>query len=190
MRRARRSVALVLTALLASNGSVPWLTARPSLLTDDRNHDGRADVWRWYDADGRLVRVEIDSNFDTRADDVVEFDPQTSEIVREDIDTNLNGTADVLRLYAHGRLVYTERAEADAGAPVFSDPFLRDLVARPGEDGSHALVAALVSGGVAPQPPPACAAYKSRAIHFTHVRSASSARLGSAPLRGPPAPLP
>jgi hypothetical protein len=85
--------------------------------------------------------------------------------------------------------VYTERAEADAAAPVFSDPFLRDLVARPGEDGSRALMAALVTGGVAPQPPPACAPCKRRAIHFTRARSASSARLGSTSLRGPPARL-
>jgi hypothetical protein len=186
MGRVRCLVVVALTVLLAANGAVPWPTARPSLLTDDRNHDGRPDVWRWYDADGRLVRVEIDSNFDARPDDVVELDPDTSEVVREDIDTNLNGSADVLRLYAHGTVAYSESATDDTATPVFRDPFLRDLAARPDDDGSHALIAALVSSGVAPQPPPVYVAYESRAMQFPQTPSACSVRRGSTPLRGPP----
>src|SRR5262245_61221592 len=155
MTRPCRAVALMLAALFAVNGVVLCHTRRPALVTDDRNRDGRADVWRWYDADGRLVRLEIDTNFDgrpdrreeyrdnrllrreidrnfdDRLDDVFEFDPETSLIVLEKIDTNLNGTADLLRLYALGRPVFSERVDEDArvsapgaagGLQPFNDP--------------------------------------------------------------------
>jgi len=146
MRRLRRSVALTLAALLVVSNAALWQRHGPSLRTEDRNHDGRPDVWRWYDADGRLVRLELDTNFDgrpdareayrddrpirveidtnldNRIDRVVEFDPQTHDVIREEIDTNLNGTADVLLLYEHGRPVFVEHVVDDVAAAEPEEP--------------------------------------------------------------------
>lgn len=135
-----RAIALLLAALLSVPNVALWQSAGLTLRTDDRNQDGRPDVWRWYDPAGHLVRVEIDTNFDGhadwreeyqdnhrtrlevdrnydgRVDRVVEFDPQTDTILREELDTNFNGRADLLRLYAHGHPVFVERASNDSGA--------------------------------------------------------------------------
>ena len=97
--------------------------------TDDRNGDGRPDVWRTYDADGRLVEVAVDSNFDGRSDvreiyadgslvrresdrnfddriDLVEdFDATTHERVRSTVDVDFDGTADLQVLFQGGHPV-------------------------------------------------------------------------------------
>ena len=138
MKALGRAIALLLATLLGVPNVALWHSAALTLRTDDRNHDGRPDAWRWYDANGHLVRVELDRNFDGhadwreeyqdnhrirlevdrnydgRVDRVVEFDPATDAIVREELDTNFNGNADLLRLYAHGRPVFVEYASNDA----------------------------------------------------------------------------
>lgn len=141
MKALGRAIALLLAALLSVPNVALLRSASLTLRTDDRNHDGRPDVWRWYDAAGHLVRVDIDTNFDGhadwreeyqdnhrtrlevdrnydgRVDRVVEFDPQTDSVLREELDTNFNGHADLLRLYANGRPVFVERASNDSAAP-------------------------------------------------------------------------
>ena len=36
--------------------------------TDDKNRDGRPDVWRVYDRQGQLATMTVDTNFDGRSD--------------------------------------------------------------------------------------------------------------------------
>jgi hypothetical protein len=191
----RRTIALALTALLAVNGLTLWQTRRPVLLTDDRNHDDRADLLRWYDAEGRLVRLEVDTNFDGRLDRVVEFDPHTSDVVLETVDTNFNGTADLLRLYAHGRLLLTEHADEDARAPAtivggalqpLDDPFLADRVVHPARDRSAPLVAVVASAGPVPKPARVNRQRNGGPIHRYPAQPAVSARRDPTSLRGPP----
>ena len=98
---------------------------------DDSNHDGRPDVWRFYDPHGALTAIEIDSNFDGRSDrneyyqegavarieldrdfdgrvDVVqEFDTSSHDRVRSIVDTDADGVADLLVLFQHDRPVLT-----------------------------------------------------------------------------------
>jgi len=107
-----------------------------SIRTEDQNGDGRPDVWRHYDARGELTRVDIDTNFDGRADrqeyyqsgalvrreldrnfddrvDLVEdFDAVSHEHVRSVLDVDFDGAADLLVLFQDGRPVFSETALA------------------------------------------------------------------------------
>lgn len=109
--------------------------AFPRVQIDDRNHDGRPDVWRFFDAQGRLTRIDIDTNFDGRPDqeeqyqqdaltrrtsdrnfdqrvDLVEdFDPATHQRIRSLVDVDFDGRGDLLVLFADGRPVHAEWAE-------------------------------------------------------------------------------
>jgi hypothetical protein len=109
-----------------------WPASR-DVRTEDRDGDGRPDVWRMYDRHGQLVELAIDSNFDGRSDvreyytrgalvrresdrwfsgrvDLVEeFDGVTHEHVRSVADTDHDGTADLLVLFRAGKPVFTKR---------------------------------------------------------------------------------
>jgi hypothetical protein len=110
--------------------------------TEDRNGDGRPDVWRVYDRDGTLREVGIDTNFDGRSDvreyydrgglirresdrnfndqvDLIEdFDPITHDHIRSVIDLDFDGTADRLELFYGGRRVFSK--QVDSPAAVFA----------------------------------------------------------------------
>ena len=110
--------------------------------TEDRNGDGRPDVWRVYDRNGTLREVGIDTNFDGRSDvreyydggglirresdrnfndqvDLVEdFDPITHDHIRSVIDLDFDGTADRLELFAGGRSVFSK--QIDSPSPGFA----------------------------------------------------------------------
>jgi hypothetical protein len=103
--------------------------------TEDRNGDGRPDVWRVYDRQGRLREVGIDTNFDGRSDvreyyergvlirresdrnfndqvDLVEdFDPITHDHIRSIIDLDFDGTADRLELFEGGLSVFSKQLD-------------------------------------------------------------------------------
>ncbi len=105
-----------------------------SVRTEDRNGDGRPDVWRAYDQQGRPIAVTIDTNFDGLADvheyyahgslirretdrdfnsqiDLVEdFDVATHEHIRSVVDVDSDGIADLLVLFQSGRPVYSKWA--------------------------------------------------------------------------------
>jgi hypothetical protein len=129
-----RCVALLCTAACATVAVVTvWPTDR-YVRTDDRNADGRPDVWRQYDDRGQLTEVAIDSNFDGLSDiqeyydrgvlvrresdrnfddevDLVEeFDAATHEPIRSVVDLDYDGSADLLVLFRDGRPVFAERA--------------------------------------------------------------------------------
>jgi hypothetical protein len=116
-----------------------WPT--PELVrTEDQNHDGRPDLWRFYDRQGHLTRVEIDTNFDGRMDHrdyyrdgaltrsesdrnfdnridlVEEFDRTGHQHVRSVVDANFDGAADLLVLFQDGKPVHSEWAPPAAHA--------------------------------------------------------------------------
>jgi hypothetical protein len=128
---------LVLAFAIARSSAGVW--------TEDHNHDGRPDVWRVYDARGRLSSVAFDTNFDGRSDVreyydfgtlvrreadrdyndrvdfVQEFDTSTLQAVRSVEDTDADGAADVLVLFQDGQPVFTKtwsRGVSHAAAPV------------------------------------------------------------------------
>jgi hypothetical protein len=103
------------------------------LRTEDRNGDGRPDIWRRYDNRGQLTEIDVDSNFDGtpdieeyyergvlvrresdrnfngQADLVEEFDAETHGQIRAVVDIDYDGTADLLVLFRDGRPVFSER---------------------------------------------------------------------------------
>ena len=110
--------------------------------TEDRNGDGRPDVWRVYDRQHRLSEVTIDTNFDGQSDvheyyrsgglvrresdrdfnnhvDLVqEFDASTHEHARSLVDVDFDGSADLLVLFQDGRPIYSKWAKPAASRPV------------------------------------------------------------------------
>jgi hypothetical protein len=127
-----RCVAVFCVVASATVGAVVTWPHAPHLRTEDRNGDGRPDVWRQYDDhgqptevgidtnfDGRsdieefyehgtLVRRESDRNFDDRVDLVEEFDAATHEHVRSIVDVDYDGRADLLILFRDGRPVFSK----------------------------------------------------------------------------------
>lgn len=109
-------------------------------ITEDRNGDGRPDLWRRYSSRGELVEVDIDSNFDGRPDiresyrrgalvrrdsdrnfndriDLVEeFDATSHEHIRSVVDVDDDGTADLLVLFHEGRPVFSKYEPSRAGS--------------------------------------------------------------------------
>jgi hypothetical protein len=114
--------------------------------TQDRNHDGRPDVWRYFDARGRLVEVvtdtnfdgrpdqeddyrnnalilrETDRNFDDQIDEVEEFDAETSQPIRSIVDVDFDGTADLLTLFQDGQPVFSKWNATSVARPSFAAP--------------------------------------------------------------------
>jgi len=131
-----RTVAIACALACAAAAGLPLATAHRLVRADDRNRDGRPDLWRLYDVrdqlvrnaidgnlDGRpdesehyvggvLVRRELDRNFDNRADLSETFDTITGRLAREIVDVDFNGTADLLVLFQDGRPVFKKWATA------------------------------------------------------------------------------
>jgi hypothetical protein len=120
------------------------LRRAPHVRAEDRNGDGRPDIWSTYDRQSQLAAVAIDSNFDGRLDvqeyyeggvllrresdrdfndrvDLVqEFDSRTHERVRSVEDVDFDGSADLLVLFRDGRPVYRKWARVDPSVRVRS----------------------------------------------------------------------
>ena len=128
-----------------------------SVHVEDRNGDGRPDLWRFYDAAGQLRRTltdtnfdgasdldeyyqhgviarrVVDRNFDQRADRDDEFDLITHERVRSVVDVDFDGSADLLVLFQNGQPVFTKRAsDLPPGATHVNVP-----PSAPGPDGTQ-----------------------------------------------------
>ena len=128
-----RCLALLCVVACATVAAVEvWPTAR-HLRTEDHNGDGRPDVWRRYDNRGQLTEIDVDSNFDGSPDieeyyeqgilvrresdrnfngqiDLVEeFDAEAQGRTRSVVDTDYDGTADLLVLFRDGQPVFSER---------------------------------------------------------------------------------
>ena len=147
MLRLRARPLAVLAVLLGFAAAASSRAVVGSVRTEDRNGDGRADVWRTFDEHGQPLTVGIDTNFDGRVDvreyyshgalirrdldrnfdnqiDLVEdFDLLTHEHIRSVVDVDADGTADLLVLFQSGRPVYsrwaTPRQTAGAAAAAY-----------------------------------------------------------------------
>lgn len=73
----------------------------------DTNFDGRIDVWRIYALSGRLMREQIDLDFDGIVDRTLHFDQ--ARVARRELDTNGDGSMDEIRTYRQGQLHRIER---------------------------------------------------------------------------------
>jgi len=120
----------VLSCMLTAAGSL--LLRSGGVHAEDRNGDGRPDLWHFYDASGQLRRTltdtnfdgasdtdeyyqhgvitrrVVDRNFDHRADRDDEFDLITHERVRSIVDVDFDGRADLLVLFQNGQPVLTK----------------------------------------------------------------------------------
>jgi hypothetical protein len=129
---ARRFVLALWAFVCAAALTVSLWPSAEMVRTEDQNHDGRPDIWRFYDRHGQLTRVEFDTNFDGRSDrrdyyrdgtltrsesdrnfdnriDLIEeFDVSGRQHVRSIVDADFDGAADLLVLFQDGRPVHTE----------------------------------------------------------------------------------
>ena len=74
----------------------------------DLNWDGKIDIWRYFDASGKVEREEWDTDYDGKVDDTRFF--ENGVITRAERDRNNDGRADMVRYYKSGAL---ERKESD-----------------------------------------------------------------------------
>lgn len=73
----------------------------------DLNHDGRKDVFRFYNDDGRPLREMSDGDFDGQIDSIAFF--EDGRMVREELDRDHDGRPDEIRHYTRGVLMRVER---------------------------------------------------------------------------------
>ena len=73
----------------------------------DVNRDGRKDVARVYDDEGRSLREDSDRNFDGKWDQITSY--QNGEIVVQEFDDNFDGRIDTKLFYEHGKPLRAER---------------------------------------------------------------------------------
>ena len=130
----RRSLPVAVCTLLCSMVALLVWHLPDAVRAEDRNRDGRPDLWRSFDRQGRMAVVALDTNFDGRSDveefyeagalvrrqadrdfndriDLVQhFDPETQRPVRSLTDVNGDGVADLLVLFQEGEPVYTKWA--------------------------------------------------------------------------------
>lgn len=81
----------------------------------DVNSDGKKDVIRYYDDEGRSTREEADRNFDGKMDVAVVF--QDGKIMRKEFDENHDGTIDGKVYYENGKPLRAERDSAGRSTP-------------------------------------------------------------------------
>lgn len=95
----------------------------------DANFDGRVDITRFFDDQGRVRRVEDDYDFDGKLDVVATYRDGT--IVSDILDTNFDGRTDTWRDYENGRLVRGQRdSNSDGVVDLWEDFDERGNVAR------------------------------------------------------------
>src|SRR6266404_6134581 len=96
-----RSLVAGLCALACAVGAATFLwPAGRDVRTGDENRDGRPDIWRVYDRDGQLSQVDVDANFDGRAD-VREY-YEHGALVRRESDRNFNDRIDLIQQFDSG----------------------------------------------------------------------------------------
>lgn len=74
----------------------------------DLTWDGKIDIWRYFDATGKVQREEWDTDYDGNVDETRYF--EGGVMVRSERDRNNDGRADMTRYYKDGKL---ERKESD-----------------------------------------------------------------------------
>jgi hypothetical protein len=73
----------------------------------DINGDGKKDIIRYYDDDGRSLREESDRDFDGKMDLILIF--QDGKVMREELDENHDGKVDTKIFLENGKPIRAER---------------------------------------------------------------------------------
>ncbi|HKP57207.1 MAG TPA: hypothetical protein VJV78_10815 [Polyangiales bacterium] len=81
----------------------------------DVNGDGKKDVVRIYDDEGRSLREDVDRNFDGKIDQHTYF--QNGQIVRHEFDDNFDGKIETKVYYDNGKPSRAERDLAGRSTP-------------------------------------------------------------------------
>ncbi|MBH24127.1 MAG: hypothetical protein CMH57_06685 [Myxococcales bacterium] len=100
----------------------------------DVNFDGSVDIWRHYNQAEALIREELDYNFDGRVDAVNFFDK--SMLVRKELDVEFDQAPDVFKYYKKGELVRVERDTDNNGKVDHWEYYERGTLDRIGRDQS------------------------------------------------------
>lgn len=79
----------------------------------DLNQDGRKDIFRFYNEEGRPLRELTDDDFDGQIDSVAFF--ENGRIVRQEFDRNGDGREDETRYFLRGKLQRVERDDNHDG---------------------------------------------------------------------------
>lgn len=88
----------------ARNAALPGSTAAAGADdVEDRDGDGRPDVWR-YQRDGKLVREVFDDDADGTPDRTVHYEPGGKHVARVEQDDDGDGQADTWILYENGKM--------------------------------------------------------------------------------------
>jgi hypothetical protein len=111
----RPDVARVFTRTAGSSGQAQVVLSCREV---DLNSDGHKDMLVYYDAEGRKLREEIDHDHDGVAD--VQGFYEQGRLVRQELDTNSDGKADLVQHFENGRLQRVEKL--DSTGPFASDP--------------------------------------------------------------------
>jgi hypothetical protein len=101
----------------------------------DVNFDGGVDIWRHFGGDGKMVKEELDYNFDGRVDAVNIFD--NGDLVRKEVDVEFDQAADVFKYYKRGELIRIERDTNNDGRIDFWEYYERGILDRVGRDNNH-----------------------------------------------------
>lgn len=99
----------------------------------DLNGDGKVDVARDYDADGKLTREVLDLDFDARVDQINHYDVK-GQITRKERDLDANGKVDLWLFYERGALVRKEHDTNGDGRVELWEEWADGHVDRIGED--------------------------------------------------------
>ncbi len=99
--------ALVMCSLGLLRGGVAGTYVRAA----DRNHDGQPDLWCYYDAQHRPVRIELDTNFDGRPDEIEYF--RDGHLVERDLDRNFDQQIDLVETFGAGETPVRTVADVD-----------------------------------------------------------------------------
>jgi hypothetical protein len=73
----------------------------------DLNGDGRIDGWEKYGADGSIVRIAYDLDFDGKIDEVLHF--EKDQLVKKELAFGFDGVPRSWSFYEKGKLVRKER---------------------------------------------------------------------------------
>src|SRR3989338_8228935 len=102
----RKIITFYLNILLISTVSICFAEETK---TEDKNNDGKPDMWIYYDENKRPVKIENDRNFDGRPDMYSYY--QYSQRIKLEIDSDYDGKLDQVNEYREGRVVKMQKAD-------------------------------------------------------------------------------
>jgi len=99
----RKIITFCLNILLISTVSICFAEEAK---TEDKNNDGRPDMWIYYDNNQRPVKIESDRNYDGKLDLWISYGEKGRR--KTEIDMNFDGRPDMYSYYQYGQRVKLE----------------------------------------------------------------------------------